>query len=118
MQNSKTNIIVKLAVEGLHSWPEAQQVFPEVAFLSDLHRHVFHITLKKRVYHDNRDIEFLMFKRDIIQYLHSKYYREDYRSHMFGPKSCEMIAKELVEHFQCEYVSVFEDDENGSECYI
>ena len=28
----KTNVIVKLQVEGLHNWPDAAKVFPEVAF--------------------------------------------------------------------------------------
>ena len=114
----KTNVIVTLAVDGLHCWPDAKKVFPEVGFLSDIHRHMFHITLKKRVYHDDRDIEFIMFKRDVLEYLHAKYFREDYRSHFFGAMSCEMIAKELLEKFECEYVSVFEDNENGAECYM
>ena len=30
-----TNVIVKLQVEGLHHWPDAAKVFPEVGFLSD-----------------------------------------------------------------------------------
>ena len=42
----QTNVIVTLAVDGLHSWPAAKEVFPEVGFLSDMHRHMFHITLK------------------------------------------------------------------------
>ena len=114
----KTNVIIKSAIEGLHSWPGARNVFPEVGFLSDLHRHMFHFTLKKRVYHDDRDIEFIMFKRDVERYLHEKYYREDYRCLMFGAMSCEMIAKELLEYFECEYVSVWEDNENGAEVYL
>jgi hypothetical protein len=114
----KTNVIVKLQVDGLHCWPAAKDLFPEVAFLSDLHRHMFHITLKKAVYHDDRDIEFIMFKRDVIEYLHDKYYNTSDRSHVFGAMSCEMIARELLEHFECTYVSVFEDDENGAEVEV
>ena len=49
----KTNVIVTMAVEGLHNWPDARNVFPEVGFLSDMHRHMFHITLKKQVFHDD-----------------------------------------------------------------
>ena len=114
----KTNVIVTMAVEGLHNWPDARNIFPEVGFLSDIHRHVFHITMKKEVFHDDRDIEFIMFKRDVQDYLKMKYHRDDYRCHFFGSKSCEMIAKELLEQFDCIYVSVWEDDENGAECYI
>jgi len=51
----KTDVIVKLQVEGLHNWPAAREVFPEVGFLSDLHRHMFHIEAKKEVFHDDRD---------------------------------------------------------------
>ena len=48
----KTNVIVKLQVDGIHCWPDAEEVFPEVGFLSDPHRHMFHITCKKRVNQD------------------------------------------------------------------
>ena len=53
--------------------------------------------------------------RDIEEYLRSKYYKEDYRSHFFGAKSCEMLATEILDLFGCCYVSVFEDNENGAE---
>jgi len=118
MRDLQTNVIVQLAVEGLHCWPAAREVFPEVSFLSDPHRHVFHIKLKKRVYHDDRDIEFIMFKRDVQQYLYDRYYLDLQRIHDFGPKSCEMIARELLAEFECEYVSVFEDNENGAEVFL
>jgi hypothetical protein len=114
----KTNVIVNLAVDGLHSWPDARKVFPEVGFLADVHRHMFHMTLKKKVTHDDRDVEFIMFKRDVLDYLHLKYFHEQYNCHFFGPMSCEMIAKELLEYFDCVYVSVFEDAENGAEVSI
>ena len=74
----RTNVIAKLELEGLHNWPDAKKVFPEVGFLSDIHRHKWYITAKKKVNHDDRDIEFIMFKRDILEYLRSKYYKEDY----------------------------------------
>lgn len=114
----KTNVIVKLQVDGTHNWPMAANFFPEVAFLSDIHRHVFHITLKKAVNHDDRDVEFIMFKRDVLDYLRDKYYDFNSRTHAFGAMSCEMIARELLTHFDCRYVSVFEDDENGAEIEV
>ncbi len=113
----KTNIIITLEIEGLHNWPGAREVYPEVGYLADLHRHVFHITLKKQVFHDDRDIEFIMFKQDVKEYL-LKYYQRDCRCHLFGAMSCEMIAKELLLQFNCVYASVWEDNENGAECYI
>ena len=45
----KTNIIVTLQVEGVHHWPNAKNVFPEVGFLSRSHRHIFNITSKKQI---------------------------------------------------------------------
>lgn len=113
----RTNVIARLEVEGLHSWPDAKHVFPEVSFLSDMHRHKWFITAKKRVYHDDRDCEFIMFKRDISDYLYAKYYNTKTRTHEFGARSCEMLARELMEEFDCVYVSVFEDNECGAEVY-
>jgi len=110
-----TKIVVRLQIEGLHCWPNAENVFPEVGFLADPHRHIFFIELKKKVYHDDRNIEFIMFKRDVQDYLYKKYYNADKRCHYFSNMSCEMIAKELLREFDCDFVSVFEDNENGAE---
>jgi hypothetical protein len=114
----KTNVIAKLEVEGLHNWPAAQSVFPEVGFLANMHRHKWFITAKKKVNHDDRDVEFIMFKRDIEEWLKTTYYNALSRTHEFGAKSCEMLAKEIMEEFDCVYVSVFEDNENGAEVYL
>ena len=114
----KTNVIASLTVDGIHNWPDAKNVFPEVKFLSDTHRHIFHITAKKQVNHDDRDVEFIMFKRDISDYITAQYWREVIRVHDFKSKSCEMLAKELVKEFELEYCSVFEDNENGAEVYV
>ena len=117
MNTRKTNVIVKLQVDGIHCWPAAKEVFPEVAFLSDPHRHMFHITCKMIVNHDDRDKEFIMLKRDILDYLRKKYYDEKSRTHQFESRSCEMLARELMDNFNLKYCSVFEDDENGAEMY-
>jgi hypothetical protein len=111
----KTNVIAKLEIEGLHNWPDAQAVFPEVGFLANMHRHKWFITAKKVVTHSDRDVEFILFKRDIIEYLSDQYYNKDSRTHEFGPKSCEMLAYEIMKEFDCCYVCVMEDDENGAE---
>jgi len=117
---TKTNVIIQLQVEGLHCFPGVESIpgLEEVRFLKDLHRHMWHITLKKQVTHSDRDVEFIVFKRDVIQYLKNRYYRDDYRTHLFGAKSCEMLAEELLTAFDCVYVSVFEDNENGAECMV
>lgn len=110
-----TKIVVRLQIEGLHYWPDAAKVFPEVGFLADPHRHIFFIELKKPVYHNDRDIEFLIFKRAVQDYLYKKYYNTDKRCHYFSNMSCEMIATDLLNEFSCDFVSVFEDNENGAE---
>jgi hypothetical protein len=118
MKHKYTNVICRLQVDGIHSWPAARSIAPEVGFLADPHRHLWYITAKKSVNHDDRDVEFIMFKRDIEQYLREKYYNEMARTHYFGSKSCEALANEILEFFECNYVSVFEDNENGAEVYI
>jgi hypothetical protein len=62
MTKYKTNVIINLELEGLHCFPAARELFPEVSFLSDPHRHLFKVQLKKRVTHTDRDIEFIIFK--------------------------------------------------------
>ncbi len=111
----KTYVIVRLQMDGTHNFPAARELFPEVGFLADLHRHVFHIEAKVEVFHDNRDKEFIMLKRDIEDYMRKKYYRSTERTHVFGAMSCEMIAREILEEFNCKSVQVWEDLENGAE---
>jgi len=113
-----TNVIAKIEIDGLHNWPDAQSVFPEVGFLASMHRHKWFITVKKKVNHDDRDVEFIMFGRDVEQWLSNQYYNPVSRTHEFGAKSCEMLAKEILKEFKCVYVSVFEDGENGAEVYL
>jgi len=114
----KTNIIVKLQVEGLHVWWEAETKLPEVAYLSHLHRHIFYITCKQTVNHLNRDTEFIMLKHMITEYLTAKYHDDVYNCLNFNGMSCEMLAVELVDKFNLCYCSVFEDNENGAEIIV
>lgn len=119
---TQTNIVVRFQLEGFHNFPAAKELFPEVSFLSDRHRHIFHFECVKRVNHDDRDVEFIMFKRDIMSWLINKYgvhvYPEDHPPFSyqleFGSMSCEMIGKELLNTFNLESCSVFEDGENGA----
>ena len=110
----KTYVIVRLQIDGEHKFPAAKELFPEVAFLSDPHRHVFHIEAKKEVFHDDRDVEFIMFKRDIQDFFKQMYYKSEKRTHVFGAMSCEMIAKKILTQFNCKSVTVWEDLENGA----
>ena len=113
----KTNVIIKLQVEGLHHWPGVIEhpELEQVHFLKAVHRHVFHITAKKEVTHDDRDIEIIMLKRNILEYLNKRYWVDSGNTHFFGSMSCEMIANELVKYFALSYCEVLEDGENGAE---
>jgi hypothetical protein len=111
---TKTTVIVKLAVDGCHNFPKAAELFPEVDFLADRHRHMFHFTVACTVLHDNRDKEFIMLKRDIVDYINAQYFDHVTRTCEFGSKSCEMLGKEILQEFNAEWVEVWEDMENGA----
>lgn len=111
MNKKQTFVKVKLQVEGIHNWPQAQG---SVEYLKHLHRHLFYITILKSVTHDDRDIEIITFKNEVGKYIADKYFSVGDNCHNFGPMSCEMIAKELHEQFQCFSVEVLEDNENGA----
>jgi hypothetical protein len=103
----RTRIIVKLEYEAIHSWPDCD--IKEVEFLKYPHRHIFHICCKKEVKHNDRDIEIIMLKRRILEYLSYQY------NGNFQHRSCEMIATDLLNEFNLDYCSVLEDNENGAE---
>jgi hypothetical protein len=66
------------------------------------------------VFHDDRDIEFIQFKRWL-----ERLYNDDVIQ--LNNKSCEMIADDLAAEIQSKYpgrwlkISVAEDNENGCE---
>lgn len=110
----KTYIIIRLNMEGFHYFENAGDIYPEVAFLANPHRHQFYFELKKEVFHDDRDVEFILFKREVESYLRNKYFDPILNALNFGPMSCEMIARELIGYFGLKSCSVFEDNENGA----
>ena len=114
----KTNVIVTFQIDGLHCWPDAKKIIPHMGYLSELHRHLFYFTAKKQVFHDDRDVEFINFKRQLIKYVTDKYFDEQYQCCNFKSSSCEMLAKELLIKFDLYYCSVLEDEENGGEVTV
>ena len=114
----KTNIISTYQIDGLHCWPNAKKIIPKMEYLSDLHRHMFYFTAKKQVFHDDRDVEFIDFKRQLITYITKKYYDDQYECCNFKASSCEILAKELLIKFGLCYCSVMEDGENGGSVSI
>lgn len=107
-----TEVFCTLQLEGLHHWPEC--IIPEVKYLANVHRHIFHFKVFKKVIHANRAVEFIVLKHKINKYLASKYWNSDYELLHFGSMSCEMIAKELIGKFNLSRCEVSEDGENGA----
>ena len=103
-------IHVKFSRGGIHCYPDAPDA---VAFLRFPHFHYFHFEVDVEVNHDNREIEFILF-RDWCEALYGE------KVLQLKGKSCEMIAKELIERIEKEYgkrritVKVTEDDINGA----
>jgi hypothetical protein len=114
-------IWVTFRKEGIHCYPAAA-TDPKlntsdeynVAFLANPHRHIFHFRVSIDVFHNDRDIEFIQFKR-WLEALYSganTVLALDY-------KSCEMIADDLYLQIAARYpnravsIEVSEDGENG-----
>jgi len=114
MTSGKGNvrIVVKIQLEGVHFWKDCD--LPEVEYLKNLHRHTFFIRIEKAVSHNDRDIEIILFKRQVIDYLYAQYYDRKYDCLNFKGMSCESIAMVLHAKFQCHEVEVLEDNENGA----
>jgi hypothetical protein len=102
-----------IKVEGFHCWPGA---IPAVAFLADSHRHLFGVRVEMPVTHTDRDREFILLGREVKRYLLSRFGTGDGGAEPceFGARSCEAIAKELLDHFGAVSVEVDEDGENGA----
>lgn len=102
----KTLIIVSLQFESTHWWADCP--FKEVEFLKSPHRHIFHIKCTKEVSHDDREIEIIMFKREVENHLKEKF------NNGFMWMSCEMISRYLIWVFGLYSCEVLEDWENGA----
>jgi len=107
----KRYIWITFKKEGIHKYPDAPE---EVKFLRYPHRHIFHFKVKIEVEHNNRDIEFIMLKRELENLYDPGKLELDY-------KSCEMLAEEILDYLLQNYsskrsmsVEVSEDGENGA----
>jgi hypothetical protein len=107
------SIFVTFQKEGIHRYPDA----PEgVEFLKHPHRHIFHFRVDIDVFHNDRDIEFILFKRELEALYTAATLEVDY-------KSCEMLAEDLIDYISKKYpgrkisVEVSEDGENGANLF-
>jgi len=121
-ERAERQIWVTFQKEGIHKYPAAATDPAlatgdeyDVSFLGYPHRHIFHFRVWIDVLHNDRDIEFIQFKR----WLESLYNGQgailslDY-------KSCEMMADDLYAFISNRYpdraiwIEVSEDGENGA----
>jgi hypothetical protein len=106
--------------EGMHKYPAALTDPAlatgdeyDVSFLGYPHRHIFHFKVWIGVTHNDRDIEFIQFKRWLLNL-----YKDATLSLDF--KSCEMMSDDLYDAISQKYpnreiwIEVSEDGENGS----
>ena len=105
-------IKITFQVAGVHRW--ANCPIEEVSYLRDYHRHMFWFTVYKIVEHDDRDVEIIMFKKQVKSFIRENYFDLEHDACFFGDMSCEMLAKLVFHEFSCSEVEVTEDNENGS----
>ena len=114
-------IWVSFQKEGIHCYPAAATDPAlntndeyNVAFLASPHRHIFHFRVSIDVFHNDRDIEFIQFKRWLLSL-----YNGQNSVLELNYKSCEMIADDLYSQIAARYpnraviIDVSEDGENG-----
>jgi hypothetical protein len=120
MQHAKRQIWVTFQKEGIHCYPAAATDPSlatgdeyDVSFLGTPHRHIFHFRVWVDVVHNDRDIEFIQFKRWLENLYKDGTLKLDY-------KSCEMMADDLYVQIAARYpdrsieIEVSEDGENGA----
>jgi hypothetical protein len=113
-------IWVTFQKEGMHKYPAALTDPAlatgdeyDVSFLGYPHRHIFHFKVWIGVTHNDRDIEFIQFKRWLQNLYAGATLSLDF-------KSCEMMSDDLYAQISQKYpdrevwIEVSEDGENGS----
>lgn len=108
----KIEVFCTLQVEGTHNWTDCP--YDDVDYLRSPHRHMFHIKAFKVVTHSDRDVEFIILKHAIEDYIAVHYVKSEARIYTFGAMSCEMLAEDLVNAFDLSRCEVSEDNENGA----
>lgn len=121
---TKRTIFVTFQKEGIHKYPGADTDpklatggWDDVSFLGVPHRHMFHFRVEIDVEHNDRDIEFIQFKRWIERLYSQETLQLDYQS-------CEMMAEALGEQISAKYpgrnfnITVSEDGENGATLFF
>ena len=122
---AERKIWITFRKEGIHCYPAAA-TDPmlntageyDVSFLANPHRHMFHFRVWIDVFHNDRDIEFIQFKR-WLENLYTSHRSDSPTVLKLDWKSCEMIADDLYIQIAQRYperavwIEVAEDGENG-----
>jgi hypothetical protein len=119
MEKAERKIWITFRKEGIHRYPAAATDPAlctageyDVSFLANAHRHIFHFKVWIDVFHNDREIEFIQFKRWLEGLYNKDILQLDF-------KSCEMIADDLYIQVAGRYpgravwIEVAEDGENG-----
>ena len=122
MGQAERKIWVTFRKEGIHKYPAAATDPSlatgdeyDVSFLASPHRHIFHFRVWIDVFHNDRDVEFIQFKRWL-----EKLYSSNQGVLSLDYKSCEMMADDLYAEIASRYpdravwIEVAEDGENGA----
>ena len=117
MAHAQRQIWITWQKEGIHKYPAAltDPALADVQFLGYPHRHIFHFRVWIDVFHNDRDLEFIQFKRwcESLYSGHGAVLSLDH-------KSCEMMADDLYIQIAGRYpnravwIEVSEDGENGA----
>ena len=117
MEKAQRQIWITWQKEGIHKYPAAltDPQLADVQFLGYPHRHMFHFRVWIDVFHNDRDLEFIQFKR----WCESLYSGQGAVLSL-DHKSCEMMADDLYIQIASRYpgrvvhIEVSEDGENGT----
>ena len=117
MEKAQRQIWITWQKEGIHKYPAAltDPNLADVQFLGYPHRHMFHFRVWIDVFHNDRDLEFIQFKR----WCESLYSGQGAVLSL-DHKSCEMMADDLYIQIASRYpgrvvhIEVAEDGENGA----
>jgi hypothetical protein len=117
MGQAQRQIWITWQKEGIHKYPAAltDPNLADVQFLGYPHRHMFHFRVWIDVFHNDRDLEFIQFKR----WCESLYHGQGAVLSL-DHKSCEMMADDLYIQIASRYpgrrvhIEVSEDGENGA----
>lgn len=115
----KRFINVKFTKEGVHRYPAAATDPTlatgdeyDVSFLGNPHFHYFYFVVTVEVFQNNRDIEFIQFRRWLERLYNEGTLQMDFMS-------CEMLSEDLINKIKEKYpnryikVEIYEDNING-----